>query len=50
VEKQRNRDSGLIRQGQGAEEIGKVLVAEYKWVDKDLHFQWSLPGMMAELK
>jgi glyoxylase-like metal-dependent hydrolase (beta-lactamase superfamily II) len=50
VEKERVRVSGLIRQGQSAEEIGKVLVAEYKWVDKDLHFQWSLPGMMAELK
>ena len=50
VEKQRNRVSGLIRQGQSPEEIGKILVAEYKWVDKDLHFQWSLPGMMTELK
>ena len=50
VEKERNRVSGLIRQGQSADEIGKVLIAEYKWVDKDLHFQWSLPGMMAELK
>ena len=50
VEKERNRVTALIRQGRSADEIGKVLIAEYKWVDKDLHFQWSLPGMMTELK
>jgi cyclase len=50
VEKERDRVAGLIRQGKPADEIGRVLIAEYKWIDKDLHFQWSLPGMMAELK
>ena len=39
-----------MREGKSAGEIGNVLIAEYKWVEKDLHFQWSLPGMMAELK
>jgi glyoxylase-like metal-dependent hydrolase (beta-lactamase superfamily II) len=50
VEKERNLVAGLIRQGKKSDEIGKVLIDEYKWVDKDLHFQWSLPGMMTELK
>ena len=50
VEKLRNRVAGLMREGKSAGEIGNVLIAEYKWVEKDLHFQWSLPGMMAELK
>jgi cyclase len=50
VEKERNLVSGMIRQGKKTDEIGKVLIAQYKWVDKDLHFQWSLPGMMTELK
>jgi glyoxylase-like metal-dependent hydrolase (beta-lactamase superfamily II) len=50
VEKERNLVAGMIRQGRNADEIGKVLIEQYKWVDKDLHFQWSLPGMLAELK
>jgi cyclase len=50
IDKERNRVRGLIRQGKGDQEIGKVLIAEYKWAPNDLHFQWSLPGMMKELK
>jgi len=50
IEEERNLVTGLIRQGKGSEDVGKVLIAQYKWVDKDLHFQWSLPGMMTELK
>ena len=50
VEKERNLVAGMIRQGRNADEIGKSLIDQYKWVDKDLHFQWSLPGMLAELK
>jgi glyoxylase-like metal-dependent hydrolase (beta-lactamase superfamily II) len=50
VEKERSRVAELIRQGKSSDEIGQVLVAEYKWVDKDLHFQWSLPGFMSELR
>ncbi|HEY7392740.1 MAG TPA: MBL fold metallo-hydrolase [Bryobacteraceae bacterium] len=50
IDKERNLVSGMIRQRKSADDIGKVLIAQYKWVDKDLHFQWSLPGMMTELK
>lgn len=50
IEKEQKLVHGLIRQHKSADEIGKVLIAQYKWVDNDLHFQWSLPGMMTELK
>jgi cyclase len=50
IEKERSLVSGMIRQRKSTDDIGKVLIAQYKWVDKDLHFQWSLPGMMTELK
>jgi len=50
VAKERDRVAGLIHQGKSADEIGQVMIAEFHWVDKDLHFQWCLPGMMAELK
>ncbi len=50
VEKLRNRVSGLIREGKSQEEVGKVVVSEYGWAPGSLNMQWSLPGMMAELK
>ena len=50
VEKLQTRVKGLVREGKSADEIGKVMVAEYGWADKDLHFQWSLPGMMREMR
>jgi cyclase len=50
VEKLRNRVSGLIREGKSKDDIGKVMTAEYKWAPDSLPMQWSLPGMMTELK
>jgi len=50
VEKLRNRVSGLIHQGKGQDEIAKVMTAEYQWAPNSLNMQWSLPGMMTELK
>jgi cyclase len=50
IEKEQSLVRGMIRKHKSADDVGKVLVAQYKWVDKDLHFQWSLPGMMTELK
>jgi glyoxylase-like metal-dependent hydrolase (beta-lactamase superfamily II) len=50
VEKLRTRVSGLIRGGKSQEEVGQVLIAEYNWQPKSLNMQWSLPGMMTELK
>ena len=50
VEKLRTRAQGLVRSGKSQEEIGKVMMAEYGWAANGLQMQWSLPGMMAELK
>jgi cyclase len=50
VEKLRNRAAGLIHEGKGQDEIGKVMTAEFGWAAGGLQMQWSLPGMIAELK
>jgi len=50
VEKLRNRAQGLIREGKSQEEVGKVMTAEFNWAPTGLQMQWSLPGMMTELR
>src|SRR5580692_4412730 len=50
VEKLRNRASGLIREGKSQDDVGKVMTAEFGWAAGGLQMQWSLPGMIAELK
>ena len=50
VEKLRTRVSGLIHEGKTQDDVGKVLTAEYGWQTNSLNMQWSLPGMMRELK
>ena len=50
VEKLRTRVTGLIREGKGQDDVGKVLTAEFGWPANSLNMQWSLPGMMRELK
>ncbi len=50
VEKLRNRAAGLIREGKGQEEVGKVMAAEFGWAPGSMQAQWSLPGIMQELK
>jgi len=50
VEKLRNRAAGLIREGKSQDEVGKVMAAEYGWGPGSLQAQWSLPGIMTELK
>ena len=50
VEKLRTRAGGLIREGKSQEDVGKVMMAEFKWAPDSLQMQWSLPGMMKELK
>jgi cyclase len=50
VEKLRTRVQGLIRSGKSQEEVGKVMTAEYGWAANSLAMQWSVPGMMTELK
>jgi cyclase len=50
VEKLRNRAAGLIHEGKSQDEVGKVMMAEFGWTPNSMQMQWSLPGMMAELK
>ena len=50
VEKLRNRAQAVVRQGKSVEELGKVMTADFGWQPGSLNFQWSLPGMMTELK
>jgi glyoxylase-like metal-dependent hydrolase (beta-lactamase superfamily II) len=50
VEKLRNRAAGLIHEGKSQDDVGKVMTAEFGWAANSLNMQWSLPGMMAELK
>ena len=44
------RAQSLIREGKSKDEVGKVMTAEFGWQANGLQMQWSLPGMMAELK
>jgi glyoxylase-like metal-dependent hydrolase (beta-lactamase superfamily II) len=50
VEKLRNRAAGLIHEGKSQEDVGKVMMAEFGWGPNSMQMQWSLPGLMAELK
>jgi len=50
VEKLRNRAQAMIREGKSQEEVGKVMIAEFNWQATGLQMQWSLPGLMTELK
>lgn len=50
IEKLRNRAQALIRSGKSQDEVGKVMTDEFKWAPGSLNMQWSLPGMMAELR
>jgi glyoxylase-like metal-dependent hydrolase (beta-lactamase superfamily II) len=50
AEKMRTRVQGLIRQGKNQAEVASVMTAEYKWLPDSLNMQWSLPGMMTELR
>jgi cyclase len=50
IEKLRTRAAGLIREGKSQEDVGKVMIAEFGWSPTGMQMQWSLPGMMAELK
>jgi cyclase len=50
VDKLRVRATGLIRGGKSSDEVAKVMIAEFNWMPNSLQMQWSLPGMMTELK
>lgn len=50
VEKLRVTAARLIREGKSQEDVGKAMIADFGWVATGLQMQWSLPGMMKELK
>ncbi len=50
VERLRTRAAGLIRAGKSQVEVGKVMMAEFGWGPQSMQMQWSLPGLMTELK
>lgn len=50
VEKLRTRAQGLIRSGKSQAEVGEVMAKEFGWAPNSLQMQWSLPGIMNELK
>ncbi len=50
IDKLRTRATGLIREGKTQEEVGKVMTAEFGWGANSMQMQWSLPGLMLELK
>jgi cyclase len=50
VVKEKMRVTSLIREGKSQEDVGKAMMAEFGWTQNSLQMQWSLPGMMTELK
>ena len=46
----RNRVAALVRQGKTQDEVAKFMTDEYKWMPDSLNMQWSLPGLMTELR
>ncbi len=50
VEKLKARATALIRDGKSQDDLAKAMTAEYKWAPDSLQQQWSVPGMMKELK
>ncbi len=50
IQKEITRVRGLIRDGKSQDDVATVMTAEYGWAAGSLNMQWSLPGMMTELK
>jgi cyclase len=50
VEKLKTRVTGLIHEGKSQDDVAKLMTAEYGWAAGSLNQQWSVPGMMKELK
>ena len=46
----RTRVQSQVRGGKSKDELAKFLQDEYKWGPQSLNIQWSLAGLMAELK
>jgi glyoxylase-like metal-dependent hydrolase (beta-lactamase superfamily II) len=50
AQKMLTRVQSLVRQGKSQDDVAKVMTAEYNWQPGSLNMQWSLPGMMTELR
>jgi glyoxylase-like metal-dependent hydrolase (beta-lactamase superfamily II) len=50
IVKLQTRVRGLVRGGKTQTEVAKVMTDEYKWAPDSLQQQWSVPGMMKEMK
>lgn len=50
VEKLKDQVSGMIRSGKSQDDVSKFLAANYGWAPNSLQQQWSVPGMMNELR
>lgn len=50
VEKLRNRATELVRQGSSREQLAMAMEKEFGWAPNGLQMQWSIPGMLTELK
>jgi cyclase len=50
IVKLQTRVRGLVQAGKTQAEVAKVMTDEYKWAPNSLQQQWSLPGMMKEMK
>ncbi|MEO5924221.1 MAG: MBL fold metallo-hydrolase [Bryobacteraceae bacterium] len=50
VEVLRSKAQTLIRSGKSQADLAKLMEADYKWAPESLNQQWSVPGMMTELK
>lgn len=46
----RNKVQAQVRMGKSRDQMAKFMTDEYKWAPDSLNMQWSLAGMMAELK
>jgi len=50
VDKMKNEVTGLIRSGKSQDDVAKYMTMNYGWAANSLQQQWSVPGMMKELK
>jgi cyclase len=50
VDKLKNEVGTMIRSGKTQDDVAKFMTANYKWAPDSLQQQWSVPGMMKELK
>jgi glyoxylase-like metal-dependent hydrolase (beta-lactamase superfamily II) len=50
VEKLKGEVTGMIRSGKSQDDLAKFMTANYGWAAGSLQQQWSVPGMMTELK